>query len=211
MPKPDNATAPSSGKWAKDGAMTQADYVDWFAGDSAEKSRENTKLAGIDFVSAGYEHWQNTHGTQAELALTSFGSAAGATQWIDYDNNFFGDNAEYQKVSSLVPGTYIFQATTANDDGTYTMVTIGRFGKVVMEFYAYAKGKNDDAGAEQPLVVGGGAGRHSQARGDLVLTRHSRGFVMLTRHLLVKVSLFVDQHAVRGQRVCLAELRRAAG
>lgn len=142
MPKPDNATSPS-GKWATDGAMSKADYVNWFTDAGDERTRENDTLAQASFVSAGYEHWQNTHGTQAEIALTSFGSAAGATQWIDYDNNFFGDNQDYQKQTSSVPGTYVFQATAAADDGTYTTIAIGRFGKVVMEFFSYAKSKND--------------------------------------------------------------------
>ena len=143
MPKPDNATTPS-GNWAKDGAMTKADYVNWFSYDDDEKTRENSKLGEASFVSAGYEHWQNAHGTQGELALTSFGSTSGATEWIDYDNQVFGDSDEYQKVSSLVPGTYMFEDTKPNDaDGTYTTIMIGRFGKVVMEFYAYAKQNND--------------------------------------------------------------------
>ena len=142
MPKPDNTTTPS-GKWATDGAMSRTDYVNWFTDPGDERDRENSTLTAAGFVSAGYEHWQNAHGTQAEIALTSFGSTSGATQWIDYDNQFFGDNDQYQKQTSLVPGTYVFQATTANDDGTYSLVAIGRFGKVVMEFFAYAKSKTD--------------------------------------------------------------------
>ena len=140
MPMPDNATKPS-GKWAKDGAMSKADYIDWYSSDDAEKARENSTLDQAGFVSAGYTHWQNSHGTQAEVALTSFASTAGAMRWIDYDNNTYAE--DYTKLTSLVPGTYTFQISTANDDGTWTTVAVGRFGKVVMEVYVFANSKTD--------------------------------------------------------------------
>lgn len=142
MPKPDNVTKPA-GQWGTDGAISRSDYIDLFSEGDDEKARENSKLTAANLVSAGYEHWQNAHGTQAEIALTSFASTSGATQWIDYTNGLFGDSDGYQKQSSLVPGTYTFQATSANDDGSWTSLAIGRFGKVVMEFYIFAKSKTD--------------------------------------------------------------------
>lgn len=150
MPRPDGATVPTGSDWAADGTLTKSAYLDWSSTDADERDRETTELAGDSFSSAGYRHWENDRGVQAEVALVGFANTAGATRWIDYDNRFFADTDSFQKLSEpSIPGVYVFTDNTANDDGTYTTLAIGRFGTIVMEFYSYASSDNDPVARNQ--------------------------------------------------------------
>lgn len=151
MPKPDSATGPS-GKWAKDGVMTAADYVSWYS-DPDNQSHETAELAADKFVSAGYSHWQGSHGVSAELTLLSFGSVGGATEWVDTDNRAFTNDKEIDKITTpSVPGIWMFADQNPNDDGSsYTTSAIGRFGQVVLECFAYSQ-KQGDPLAENQLA-----------------------------------------------------------
>lgn len=149
MPKPDNATTPS-GDWTKDGAMSQADYAKWFSDQASTQSQIVDELKQDGFTSAAHRHWQGTHDVTGEVVLMGFSSTSGATEWIDADNKSFENDSTINKESSqLVPGVWMFDYLTANNDGTYSTVAIGRFGTVVMEFYAYSNNKQDPLAENQ--------------------------------------------------------------
>ena len=149
MPKPDNATTPS-GDWNKDGVMSQADYVKWFSDEASTQSQISDELKQDDFTTAAHRHWQGTHDVAAEVVLVNFSSTSGATEWIDADNKGFEGDSTIQKVTSpSIPGVYLFDYLTTNSDGTYSTAAIGRFGTVVMEFYAYSSKKQDPLAENQ--------------------------------------------------------------
>lgn len=149
MPKPDNATSPS-GKWAKDGVMTVDDYVSWFS-DSDRQNQDKAELAAAQFISAGYSHWQGSNGVSTEVVLMGFGSAGGATVWVNHDNTAFTNDTEIKKVTTpSVPGISMYADQYQNhDDGSYTISAIGRFGTVVLEDFAYGRTQNDPLAENQ--------------------------------------------------------------
>ncbi|HJP75076.1 MAG TPA: hypothetical protein VJ914_12450 [Pseudonocardiaceae bacterium] len=150
MPKPDNTSTPTGSTWAKDGAMSETDYVNYFATGADEQAKERDELSADQFVSAGHVHWQGTHQVAEEITLAGFGSTTGATKWIDVDNNAYADDTKL--TSPSIPGVWMFAIETPANDGTYTYAGFGRFGKIVMEVYAYSKAK-DDPYAENQLAT----------------------------------------------------------
>lgn len=149
MPKPDDATAPS-GDWDPDGVMSQADYVKWFSDQASTQSQITDELKQDHFTTAAHLHWQGSHNVTAEIVLVNFSSTSGATEWIDADNKGFEDDSTIKKVTSpSIPGVWMFDYLTAGSDGTYSTAAIGRFGTVVMEFYAYSSAKQDPLAQNQ--------------------------------------------------------------
>lgn len=149
MPKPDDATTPS-GDWNPDGVMSQADYVKWFSDEASTQSQITDELKQDDFTTAAHLHWQGSHEITAEIVLVDFRSTSGATEWIDADNKGFEDDSTIKKLTSpSIPGIWMFDYLTANGDGTYSTAAIGRFGSVVMEFYAYSSQKQDPPAENQ--------------------------------------------------------------
>jgi hypothetical protein len=109
--------------------------------------RQGQRKRKDEFVSAGHVRWQGTHAVTAEVTLAGFGSTTGATKWIDLDNNSYADDTKL--TSPSIPGVWMFAIETPSDDGTYTYAGFGRFGKIVMELYAYSDQKDDPLAENQ--------------------------------------------------------------